>query len=75
MFAHRLIHICRSLPVAGLLFVFYGRDKKSVTNTLRHGLTNSQATVIIRFLKNLIAFKRTVVELIEDFGKHVPLER
>lgn len=49
--------------------------KKSVTNALRHGLTSAQACLIIKFLKSLIAFKRSVVELIEDFGRHVALER
>ncbi len=41
--------------------------KKSVTYAMRHGLTSSQASIIIRFLKSLIAFKRSVVELIEYF--------
>ena len=49
--------------------------KKSVTNALRHGLTSSQADVVIRFLKSLIDFKRNVVELIENFARHVPLDR
>lgn len=48
--------------------------KKSIVNALRHGLTNQQAKVVITFLKSLIDFKRNVVELIEDFGRHVPLE-
>jgi hypothetical protein len=49
--------------------------KKSVTNALRQGLTSLQAGVVIKFLKSLIAFKRSVVELIEDYARHVALER
>lgn len=49
--------------------------KKSVTNALRHGLTTQQAKVVITFLESLIDFKRNVVELIEDFARHVPLDR
>lgn len=48
--------------------------KKSIVNALRHGLTNQQAKVVITFLKSLIDFKRNVVELIEDFARHVPLD-
>ena len=49
--------------------------KKSIVNALRHGLTNQQAKVVVTFLKSLIDFKRNVVELIEDYGRHIPLER
>ena len=49
--------------------------KKSIVNALRHGLTNQQAKVIIAFLKSLVDFKRNVVESIEDFARHVPLDR
>jgi len=48
--------------------------KKSITNALRQGLTSSQVAVILRFLKSLIAFKRSVVELEEDFGRHMTLD-
>lgn len=49
--------------------------KKSIVNALRHGLTTQQAKVVISFLKSLIDFKRNVVELIEDYARHVPLDR
>ncbi|OGC41853.1 hypothetical protein A2Y85_03365 [candidate division WOR-3 bacterium RBG_13_43_14] len=48
--------------------------KKSIVNALRHGLTNQQANVVITFFKSLIGFKRSMVELIEDFARHVPLD-
>lgn len=47
--------------------------KKSVTNALRHGHTGPQAKVVIIFLKSLISFRRSVVELIEDFARDATL--